>query len=466
MACGSPDAPPRDLPGPNVVLIVADDLGWGDVGYHGSEIDTPNLDALARNGVQLDRFYTAPICTPTRAAIVTGRSPIHFGLNSVVRPWTRHGLSASEYTIGERFRDAGYQTAFVGKWHLGHYRSEYFPNLQGFDRFYGTLIGFISYFTHTNFDQYRFLDWIRDGRDVVERGYATTLLGAEAVRFIEERDRTTPFFLLLAFNAPHQPKHATLLLRAKYALKGLSGERRNHAAQVDAMDRSIGGVMETLASEGIDRDTVVMFLSDNGARLNQGGDNGPFRGEKGTTLEGGIRVPALLRWTGTLPEGGTSTQRMRDRDVFPTLEAAAGLARRAPRGSLDAWPILLGAREQQREPFFFRVDVANPGTAQANRAVIDGKWKLLTRDQSASGGRRYFDLYDIEADPGEEDDMAKRFPAIVEDLEKKLAAWEDLYPPDGLRRSSAPPAGWKPPSDSILELIEDPEVLEAALGSP
>jgi arylsulfatase B len=192
---------------PNIVYIVADDLGWKDVGFNGAtDIKTPNLDKLAATGARLEQFYAQPMCTPTRAALLTGRYPNHYGLQTIVIPSvSSYGLATDEWLLPQGLKEAGYQTAIIGKWHLGHGDKKYWPRQRGFDYQYGPLIGELDYFTH---EEHGVLDWYRDNKQVKENGYTTTLLGNDAVKYINERNASTPFFLYLAFNAPHTPYQA------------------------------------------------------------------------------------------------------------------------------------------------------------------------------------------------------------------------------------------------------------------
>jgi arylsulfatase A-like enzyme len=427
---------------PNLLVILADDLGWGDISHHGSEIATPHIDRIFREGVELERFYTSPMCTPTRAALLTGRSPVHFGLAfSVLMTWSPQGLPAGELTLAERFRQAGYQTAAIGKWHLGHARPEHLPNAQGFDRFFGMLGGWIGYYSHREPSQ-ETLDWQRDGVPLIERGYATRLLGDEALRFLAERDGRRPFFLYFAPNAPHAPVEPPDEAEGSYqSIK--DPVRRDFAGLVDALDAQVGRLLDALDRERIAERTVVVFLSDNGGAPHLGGRNEPLRGEKSTTYEGGIRVPAAVRWPGRLEAGRRSRQVARDSDLFATLAAAAGLSPLgAPAESMNLWPVLQGAPELDREPFFFRVEWKQA----IFRAVLDGRWKLVTSEPMGFPEARHAALYDLSVDPGERASLADREPARVAELERRLSAWERLYPEDGLRFSTAPP-GWRAPED-------------------
>jgi arylsulfatase A-like enzyme len=439
---GPAPAAPAEGRHPNLVLVLADDLGWNDLSWHGSEIATPNIDRIFQQGVELERFYVSPMCTPTRAALLTGRSPVHFGLLfSVLTPWSQEGLPAREVTLAERLQQAGYATAAIGKWHLGHARPEYLPTAQGFEHFTGTLGGWIDYWSHRD-PLHGTLDWQRDGAAVIETGYATRLLGDEALRFLERRDPERPFFLYFAPNAPHAPLQAPEESEARYRHLP-DATRGTYAGVIDALDREVGRLLDALDREGIARRTIVVFLSDNGAVTSQGGHNNPLRGEKATTYEGGIRVPAALRWPGRLPGGRKSQQRMRDSDLFPTLLAAAEVAPLgAPAEGMNLWPVIQGEPERSREPFFFRIERKD----FTWRAAIDGDWKLVTAEPTGYRQARTPQLFRLGRDPGERNDLAPSEPERVAELERRLSAWEELSPAAALRYSEPPP-GWLPPDD-------------------
>src|SRR5687767_11080158 len=212
--------------------LLADDLGWHDVGYHDSEIRTPNIDRLASEGVRFERAYSFPVCSPTRSGLMTGRSPMRLGVAyTVIRPWSQYGVPVTERFMPQAFHDAGYQTAITGKWHLGHAYKKFLPRARGFDHAYGHVNGMIDYFTH---ERDGGLDWNRNGKSVREDGYSTFLLGAEAERFIKQRDRAKPFFLYVPFNSPHAPLQAPPEYLSKYGSIG-NPQRRRFAAMVDAM---------------------------------------------------------------------------------------------------------------------------------------------------------------------------------------------------------------------------------------
>jgi len=394
------DDPPR----PNVLVVVADDLGWGDVGYHGGEAETPSIDRLAAEGLELDRFYVHPLCSVTRAALMTGRLPMRIGVTRNFLQ-AREGLSVDERLVSQAFQAAGYQTCLVGKWHLGGTTDErWAPGARGFEHFYGMLGGAVDYFTHR--DSRGNLDWQRNGEEVVEEGYATDLLAGEAVRWLRglrARDEERPFFLVLSFNAVHAPLAAPAELLERFA--GVEDEaRRTMLAAIAAMDSALGTVLAALDELELARDTLVLFFSDNGARPAKGGDNGPLRGDKGRLHEGGIRVPALMRWPGVLPEGKTELV-VTATDLFPTLAAAAGI----PTGvevrldGRDLWTHLKNGEAPPAEAVMIGCDGV---------VVLHGRWKLLFKP---AGGPTQ--LYDLFADPFEEHDLAAAEPDVVAQLE-------------------------------------------------
>src|SRR5262245_34403921 len=249
-------------PHPNVVLLLADDLGWADVGYHGGPIATPAIDRLAAEGLRLERYYSDPICSPTRAALLSGRDALALGIAyDQIHPWYVTGFPPDAYLVSDAFRAAGYQTAIVGKWHLGHTQAHQLPNARGFDFFYGHLHTQTDYYTHTRAGGH---DLQRNGQSLDDQGYLTHLERREAVRWLRERDKRRPFFLYLPFTAPHSPMEAPEATIARYQALPEQGYRRIYAAMVDEMDQAIAEVLATLDAEGIARDTIVFFASDNG----------------------------------------------------------------------------------------------------------------------------------------------------------------------------------------------------------
>jgi arylsulfatase A-like enzyme len=423
---------------PNIVIFLADDLGWNNVGYHGSQIATPNIDRLSREGMQLDKFYVYPVCSPTRAGFMTGRSSMRTGvMYTVIRPWSSYGLPTDEHILPQTFKAAGYQTAILGKWHLGHARAEFLPNARGWDHYYGHVNGAIDYYTH---EREGGIDWQRNGKTAVEEGYTTELFAAEGARVLAARDRSKPILLYMPFNAPHAPLQAPKRLVDKYAAIK-DPKRRSYAAMVDALDTAIGGVLAALDKEGMSKDTLVLFFSDNGGPLGSGADNTPLRNGKATTFEGGIRVPAIARWPGRIAPGKTD-QVMTNLDLLPTLAAAAGIEPKntKPLDGKNMWPAIAEGRRSPREDLFWAVE----GNGVVKLAVRHEGWKLV-REEPAAGGAAKNYLFRIDEDPEEKNDLAARNPEVTSGLAARIAKWRESHPPNGVRESDGVPAGWKGP---------------------
>ena len=306
------------------------------------------IDRLAETGVRLEQFYAQPMCTPTRAALLTGRYPMRYGLQTlVILPDQTYGLPTTERLLPQALKDNGYSTAIVGKWHLGHAKREYWPRQRGFDYHYGPLIGEIDYFTHEMHGQ---RDWYRNNQPLKEKGYVTTLLGQDAVRLIGKHDTQKPLFMYLAFTAPHTPYQAPQDYLDKY--KSVADpQRRAYSAMITAMDDQIGNVVQALEKRGMRDNTIIVFHSDNGGtrsalfagQIETKGalpaDNGPFRDGKGSLYEGGTRVAALVNWPARI-KPGIVDQPMHVVDWFPTLTTLAGARPDGglPLDGLDMWP--------------------------------------------------------------------------------------------------------------------------------
>ena len=381
------------------MVVIADDLGWGDVGFHQGAIPTPNLDRLAKDGVELQRFYVYPVCSPTRAAFLTGQMPRRFGITYPLGP-REPGLPSGLPTLPRTLQSVGYQTWLVGKWHVGT-RSP--PRQSGFDHFYGFLGPEVDYFKHTG--RNGALDWQRNGQTVEEQGYSTSLFADEAIRLLEQRDVTRPFFLEVAFNAPHFPLSAPEEYLAKYA--HLPPRSATYAAVVDALDASIGRILAVLDKQGLRGHTLVVFFSDNGAG-GQGGSNRPFRAGKDTVFEGGIHTPCMMRWPGHLKAGTVTHLPLAAEDLFPTLAGAVGVpvSEASKLDGKNLWEPLHRGRVQDRGSFVI---------AGADCAILDGDWKLI---ETADGKRS---LYQLAKDPGETMDLFTQDSEIAQHLGAKLA---------------------------------------------
>ncbi len=435
---------------PNVVIVFADDLGWSDVGYHGSEIKTPHIDALVQQGVELDRYYAFPVCSPTRAAFLTGRSPIRLGIHMPIGP--NGGMPLDEHLLPETLRANGYQTFLTGKWHLGLERVSWHPYRRGFDQTYGHLGSAVDYFTHIWEGG---LDWYRNGSVLREEGYSTDLIAAEAVRRIESRDKSKPMFLYVAFNAPHTPLQAPEKYIEPYS--DIEDElRRIYAAMVSAMDEGVGKILKALDDEGMAEDTLLVWASDNGGGRNVGASNLPLRGAKGSAFEGGIRVPATVRWPGMLPAGEKFEPMITSLDWFQTLTSAIGVEPGNAKtfDGVDMWPALKDREQVDRRDTIIGMD--------GNYAVFRDGWKLVEFTRRATGQTGTY-LYLIEDDPYEErdlievkPDLAKQLIASLRSMPRARSVGSDLLPSQrgagarGRAKGAKKAAGGRPGNPAAL----------------
>jgi len=417
---------------PNIIHIVADDLGWKDVGFNGStDIQTPNLDALAAGGAKFTQFYVQPMCTPTRAALMTGRYPFRYGLQTAVIPSvSTYGLDTNEWLLPQCLKEAGYRTAIIGKWHLGHADKKYWPRQRGFDYQYGAMIGELDYFTH---DEHGVLDWFRNNVPVKEPGYTTTLLGKDAARLIEEHDTSVPLYLYLAFNAPHTPYQAPKEYIDRYS-RIQDPTRRTYAAMVACLDDEIGRVLAALEKKKMRDNTLILFHSDNGGTRNAmfAGvmadmskvkipcDNGPYRDGKGTLYEGATRVCALANWPGRI-QAQTVEGLVHAVDLYPTIAALAGAstAKCKPLDGVNVWDTIAQGKPSPRSEIVYNVE---PFRA----ALRQGDWKLVWRTLLPSS----VELFNLAEDPSEKNNVAAQHDEKVAALQKRL---------EGLSKESVKP---------------------------
>jgi arylsulfatase A-like enzyme len=413
-----PPAEPKKAHGrsgkPNIVLIVADDLGYGDIGCHGGrQIPTPHIDSLAAHGVRCTSGYvTCPVCSPTRAGLLTGRYQQRFGHEFNPGPPAaapaNFGLPLSEKTLADRLKALGYATGMVGKWHLG-FKPEYHPLSRGFDEFFGFLGGAHSY-VNARADG---TNPILRGRETIdEKEYLTDAFTREATAFINRR-KDAPFFLYLTFNAVHAPMQAPEKYLARFG--GIRNERRRtYAAMLSAMDDGIGQVLDTLRREGLEENTLVFFISDNGGPPQANASrNTPLSGAKGTVMEGGIRVPFLVQWPTKLPQGKVFDAPVVSLDILPTAIAAAGgqIDAGAKLDGVNLLPYLTGENQSPpHDALYWRFGEA--------RAIRSGNWKLV-RPVSTSP-----QLFDLAADVGETKNLAAEKPDVLRDLESRLGKWD------------------------------------------
>lgn len=426
---------------PDVLLIIADDLGYGDLGCTGSTtIATPRIDALAASGVLCTRGYVASsVCSPSRAGLITGRDPRRFGyegnLNNRADAYSTRpellGLPPTEHTLADHLRAAGYATGLVGKWHLGD-AAGFHPNTRGFDHFCGMLGGGHDYFP-TRQPQHRLE---RNGKSIGEFSspYLTDFFSDEAIRWIDSRAEAAdqPWMLYLSYNAPHTPMQATEAdLAACDHIE--NPKRRTYAAMIRALDRGIGRVLDRIEALGVREETLVVFLSDNGGATDNGSWNGVLSGAKGCLLEGGVRVPMIWSWPGRLPSGTACDTPVSALDLLPTFLAAAEASplplrdapshtdarnvrrmqrRFGPYDGVDAVPILRG--ETPSRELYWRL--------QGQAAVLLGAEKLVRLNHRAA------QLFRPAGDPSEQTDLAASEADVAARLQRRLAEWEATLP--------------------------------------
>lgn len=431
-------------PRPNVLLIVSDDQGWPDLGVIGlKDIQTPNLDRVAKEGVRGTQFYvTWPACTPSRGSVLTGRYPQRNGLYDMVRndmvnfghvyskaeyavsPEMTLGLDPKEKTLGDLLKSAGYRTGMVGKWDMGQAK-RYLPLQRGFDFFYGHGNNGIDYYTHERYGVHSMFEG--NARTEKDRGqYATDVFKRESLRFVNAAPAGQPWFLYLCFNAPHgassfsdrkrpdgRPFNNGVQVPDEWAkpflAKGMSENLARYYGVVACMDAAIGEILARIKERGEEQNTLVIFISDNGGSGN--GGNAPLRGQKSTMWEGGLSVPFVAKWPARLPAGRVTDEFLTTLEFFPTLAAAAGA--KVPAGlkldGFDMLPVLRGEAKSQRSEMFWE--------RRADHAVRVGNWKWAQTGKEAG-------LYDLATDRGEKKDLSKEKPEVVEKLKARFAAWK------------------------------------------
>jgi arylsulfatase A-like enzyme len=406
---------------PNVLFILADDLGYGDLSCYGRpDYKTPVLDNLAKQGMKFtDNYASAPVCTPTRTAYITGRYPhrLAVGLEEPLGDANMQlGIPPEHPTIGTRLKTVDYDTGLIGKWHLGNL-PEFGPNRHGFDEFYGINGAGADYFTHKNtagrFDLYENLEPSKD------EGYLTDLFTERAIRFIV-RKRSRPFFLSLQYNAPHWPWDGPSDQAADHNHRPMTdgGSLTTYAEMVKSMDAGIGRVLKTLASSGLDRNTLVIFTSDNGGERYS--FNWPFSFQKMNLWEGGIRVPAIVRWPGVVPAGKVTPQVAITMDWTATIVALAG-ANADPQYPLegeDLMQVLRGGQPHDRM-VFWRLKTQDAGRM--------GKWKYLREGMNEH-------LFDLSVDPGEKAELKSKHPDVFEKIRAEYQKWNAQMLPNPGRR--------------------------------
>ncbi len=435
---------------PNILIILADDLGWNDVGYHGSHIQTPSIDRIAREGIELDRFYVQPTCSPTRVGLMTGKLPMRYGIFRPINKGSKTSVPVEERLLPQYLDELGYQSFMVGKWHLGHHQRDMLPNQRGFEHFYGSLTGGIGYWNKVHGGGY---DWQRNGVTIREEGYVTHLLVDEIRSLLKSRDTSRPNFMYAAFQAPHLPNEAPAATIKKYAdmPEGTKDLQRDiHSAMVDELDQAIGKILAIYEEQGMLENTLILFFSDNGGLVTPGApetytfiqkigatavkwlgrpvpsfpvpglefiaanafdggsDNSPLPGGKTMVSEGGVRVPAAIWWPSTLVSS-THSQPFTVTDVLPTLLDAIGAERSIP-STLDGRSQLKALRGQVSEHPDYAVSDLVSGLA-----MYRWPWKLVGEDKP-----KLFHLLD---DPLEQTDLAAQQPERVAAMQESMSAW-------------------------------------------
>ncbi len=428
---------------PNMVIVYTDDLGWGDLTCYGStEIQTPHIDALAASGAQMNQWYSnSPVCSPSRAALLTGRHPAHAGVESILGA-DRHttGLPPQS-TLSSRLAEAGWSTAIFGKWHLGVEPGSA-PLRHGFDHHMGFRAGCVDYYSHIMYWGVRnpIHDLWEDDTEIWDNGrYLTELITEHAVDFI--RNAEQPFLCYVPYNAPHYPMHAPETYMRRFA--HLPWEKQVMAAMISCVDDGVGAIVAALEETGQRDNTIVFFSSDNGPSAEErnwlggeeiaypGGSTGGLRGHKGSLFEGGIRVPAIWSWPARIPAGRTCSTPAAMIDVTPTLAAAAGLPAEDSVDGIDLLPLLADFDDPTGE------EAPAAGSSQqrvltweyeGQHAVRQGRWKLVVDPAERLGAPQQLTrlLFDLDTDPGETQDLTATHPDAGQHLERQLTEWQEL----------------------------------------
>ncbi|MFI1773426.1 sulfatase family protein [Thalassobellus citreus] len=408
---------------PNILVIIADDAGWNDVGYHGSEIKTPNIDWLANNGVQLDRFYANPTCSPSRVSLLTGMPASRIGIVAPISGKSKKTLPDSITTLPQVLKKHHYENALFGKWHLG-LDIKNGPNAFGFDYSYGFLHGQIDQYTH----RYKNGDasWYRNDKMIEEEGHTTDLLTKEVIEWLTtKRDTTKSFYLQLAHSAPHFPLQEENKWKEPYLETIADDSRRDYAAAMAHMDHSIGKVLKTLKELNIEDNTLVIFMSDNGAMEKwyptyqyngeHGpnpvlGNNEPLRDWKASNYEGAIRVPAILYWKNHL-NSENNLNFMSVSDVMPTILSLINVD--IPKGveGVNTWPSILNSQEETTHDIYVR--------GHKQESLIHKPWKII-RNRYKDNSPATYQLYNIELDPEEKENLINENASVLAEMKTLL----------------------------------------------
>ncbi|MDF7825372.1 sulfatase-like hydrolase/transferase [Pontiellaceae bacterium B12227] len=418
---------------PNILLILADDLGYGDLSIQGCrQFTTPSIDSIAKNGVRFKQGYVSnSVCAPSRAGLLSGR--IGIGFESNLPHPTKHGLNPDLPTMADHLKKAGYKTYCIGKWHLG-YMPEHHPNRRGFDEFYGLLGGSRTYYAGN------LKKLAKDGHAIERNGkleeekqgsYVTDRLTHGAVDYISthaKKHPKQPFFMYLSYTAPHGPLEPKPGYAERYPNLG-NEKRRAYAGLVASLDEGVGQVLQCLENNKLLENTIIVFMSDNGGPENQNASsNGALRGEKGTLWEGGVRVPFFIQWLEKIPSGKELDEPVISLDLLPTFGKAAGIKYEIESDGINLWPLILNHKaDAPVRSFYWRRG------GMKNCAFRQGKYKWLENRRT---GQQW--LFDIEADLAEKTNVMDQYPEVAEKMKRKYAAWEKSVPDPAFE------SGWKP----------------------
>jgi arylsulfatase A-like enzyme len=431
---------------PNIVILLADDMGWAFPGFNGGLAKMPNVEALEKKSLNLTQFYAQPVCTPSRACILTGRFPFQTGTEQRFNGNDSGGMLKDERTLAQALKDVGYFTAIFGKWHLGEWQSESLPRSRGFDYQYGMYGAMVDYFRKVRIVSKKdsgygeeavpgsyVYDWHRNGQPLIQDGYTTYLIADEVESVLNTRDSSKPFFFYVAFNAVHSPSDSSQLppeLREK-------GTKPKYT-QAYCLDQAVGRIFDSLKKRNLIDNTILVFTNDNGGVVKAGDkndkDNGSWRGGKGDFYEGGIRMPCLLSWPAQIHEAKKIDAMLHMVDFYPTLVNLAGgsIQQPLPLSGKDMWPILSGKETSIRDEIPFSMHV-----------IRKGDWKLIEKEEEFYGEvkrgaeKRGDELYNLKEDITEQHNVAKDHPEIMSELKALLKKYaEQARPPDAHEKIS------------------------------
>ncbi|CAH3182779.1 unnamed protein product [Porites lobata] len=429
---------------PHILLIVLDDLGWSDVGFHGSTINTPNMDKLASEGVILDNYYVQPICSPTRGALLSGMYPIHTGLQSgIIRSTEPYGLPLNITILPQKLKEAGYSTHMIGKWHLGFCSWSYTPLNRGFDSFYGIYLGAGNHYTH---ETAGILD-LHDNETPVENKdgvYSTYLYAEQAQKVIESHNASTPLFLYLPFQSVHSPLQVPTEYTEKYE-NITDDDRKIYAGMVENVDEAIGNITEAMKTAGLWDNTLLIVTTDNGGAPDDGGYNWPLRGEKGSLWEGGVRGVAFVHGNMLQRTGVTCNELFHVTDWYPTLLYLAGIEKDSDSSALDGyniWSAISEGAASERTEILHYIDgdtaAIRVGDMKLLLNVTNKDWykppelsSEARKTKKRSGGTIRVALYNITADPYESQDLKSTYPALVRTLRRRVTYYKTGEVPSG-----------------------------------